>query len=215
MISKLKLLGLLALIMLIGCSDETPVEKKMIINVDDENSSTNARHADGAGTGDPTVPFGSVGNALTWNGDGRWHSDLFGSPVWFFGPSPQQLQNGIRGTWQVTCAYYTPNECYPNGYVVDGDGSLFTVYAPACAGISSSTISFPKLVANYFTINGERRISGYSWTTENITVKTLSGGNCSLQASGKVIVNSDCKPVIVSPNSVVANLCGQAPVLVE
>ncbi|CAN0422801.1 unnamed protein product, partial [Phaeothamnion confervicola] len=81
--------------------------------------------------------IGSVGNALTWQGNGRWSSAFFGTPVWFFGPTPAQLQNGIQGTWETTCANYTPGQCYPDGFIVSGNGAGFTIMAPACATVTS------------------------------------------------------------------------------
>jgi hypothetical protein len=208
------------LTILIGCGDEStdPVVQTGIQSPENPGArtATNGRTPEGSGSGAPTSPNGSGGGtsgyALTWNGDGRWHGNFVGTSVWFWGPTPTQLKNGIQGTWEVTCAYYTPGVCYPDGFVVWGNGAGFTVGAPACSGLSTTTITMPLLTATLGVDfkSGNSIVLSRVWGTDTRTVTSLSGGNCSLFAQGKVIVNENCQPMIVSPESTYANLCGMA-----
>jgi len=197
-----KILILFLFTILISCSDENELIRQTKVidpkSVDSKKSS-GARTPDGSGSGSPTSPGDNgltSGFALTWNGDGRWHGNFAGSPVWFWGPTPTQLQNGIQGTWEVTCAYYTPGVCYPDGFTVWGNGAGFTVGAPACSSVGSSTITMPKLTAKYIDkgIGHTPIIQQITWSTETRTVTTLSGGKCVLFAEAKVIVNEQLFP---------------------
>jgi hypothetical protein len=170
-------------------------KQKDAIGVSDGRKQSSARTPEGGGGGTGgTGGTTTSGTELTWNGDGRWHGNFAGTPVWFYGPTPTQLRNGIRGEWPVTCAYYTPGECYPDGFVVYGSGSGFTVQQPACGTIT--TITLPRYTNGMF-----------SPSTRTIT--SFTGGNCSIIWYGKVIVNSRCIPMVVDMASdYPAYLCG-------
>lgn len=163
-------------------------------SADRERSSGRTPEGGGGGTGGTGGGAGTYGTELTWNGDGRWHGNFAASPVWFYGPTPTQLQNGIQGEWPVTCAYYTPGACYPDGFVIYGNGASFTVQQPACGTIT--TITLP-------------RLSNGMFTSSTRTITSFSGGSCSLIWHGRVIVNSRCVPMVVDMASdYPANLCG-------
>ena len=234
---------------LAACSDNIEPNKKLDNDQDkktlDSKTKTSARRPSGSTDGGigGNGELGGGGFELTWNGDGRWHGNFGGSPVWFWGPTPTELQNGIQGTWETTCAYYNPGVCYPDGFTVYGNGAGFTVTKPACANINS-VIKMPKLVGSGHSFTRsitEQQVSviaipgkkeneikvglnvtteytfyeHYSWEFEDRTLTSFSGGSCSLIATGKVVVNSNCKPMIVSPTSVYpAALCGGG-ILVE
>ncbi|HOX82344.1 MAG TPA: hypothetical protein PLS08_04900 [Chryseolinea sp.] len=206
-IMKNVILQLCLVLVLSACTENVEPSGKSSSVLEDVTSKSSdgaasGRVAPGSGGGGET---GGVGFELTWNGDGRWHGNFGGSPVWFFGPTPTQLENGIQGDWETTCAFYTPNVCYPDGFTVSGNGSSFVVRKPACAIIGSVTIVMPKLIQKTSIISG---ITTNSWTSETRSITTFSAGNCSISAEGKIIVNENCKPMIVSPtSSYPANLC--------
>src|SRR5689334_7193357 len=94
--------------LLIGCHEESTDPVRPIETEEqqaDGRRYTNGRTPGGSGSGSPTSVDGSgsgtSGYALTYNGDGRWFGFFAGTPVWFWGPTPTQLQNGIQGTWEV------------------------------------------------------------------------------------------------------------------
>ncbi|MBT1705128.1 hypothetical protein [Chryseosolibacter indicus] len=197
-------LFLIVLFSIVSCNENQVVpspaetEQESEENAKADESSNARRPGDPGGTGGGGGSTGggtSVGTELTWNGDGRWHGNFAGTPVWFYGPNPRDLKNGIQGEWPVTCAYYTPGACYPDGFVVYGDGSNFTVLQPACAG-RVTTISLP-------------RYGGGKFTTVTRNIQSFTGGTCKIEWHGKVIVNARCVPMVVDIDSEYpVNLCG-------
>lgn len=148
------------------------------------------------------IPEGYV---LQWNGDGRWFGSFAGATVWFYGPSPTQLDNGYQGDWDVTCQPSGP--CMNNGYTASGNGSFFTVYAPACMTLSTSSIDIPTMSALYISHPYVMIPWSVTWGTTTRTVKSFSSEGCSIEAYGKIIVNEDCRPTIVDYTSSSVSLC--------
>lgn len=184
----------------IGCTNEvhSPEEQSpKTSNKTPTNSSKNAR----------VIPEGFE---LQWNGDGRWYGSLAGAVVWFWGPTPTELQNGIQGEWPVACQPNGP--CLNDGYIATGDGSFFTVSAPACMDVVSTTIDMPSMSALYLLTNYQVVPGSVTWGTITRTIKTFSGESCSLTAYGKIIVNEQCKPTIVDYTSTSVSLCGYSDI---
>lgn len=147
------------------------------------------------------IPDGFV---LQWNGDGKWYGFFSGTTVWFYGPSPTQLDNGYQGEWEITCQPTGP--CMNDNYTATGNGSFFTVFAPGCVTMSTSSIDMPTMSAIYF---GEGPVIPWTvtWGTMTRTVKTFTAGTCSIEANGKIIVNENCRPTIVDYTSSSVSLC--------
>jgi hypothetical protein len=194
------ILSLFVVLVVLSCADEvqTPVVNNEDI-IKDEQAVPSRENSNGR---PPTDGF-----ELTWNGDGRWHGSFGGSPVWFWGPTPAQLDNNIQGEWPVTCAYYTPGVCYPDGIVVAGNGSYFTVSLPLCGGASPGTVTVPLMTAQYTVVNGTINITGVIWSTKTRDYTSLSSGSCKLTYYGKVIIGQNCRPRIVDISSTSVSLC--------
>jgi|GEM_PF-2992724 len=184
------------LLLIIGCTNDVYRPDEPSSKTADKtttNSSKNAR----------VIPDGFE---LQWNGDGRWYGFFAGAMVWFWGPTPTQLDNGIKGEWPVTCQPGgTP--CMLSNFTATGDGSYFTVYSPSCGSYGSTTIEMPTVIVEYDEDNHIQ----ISWGTKSRTIKTFSGGDCSLEAHGKIIINEFCRPTIVDYTSTSTSLCTAVP----
>lgn len=191
---KINYLSIFAIIFLaIGCTSDLHIPEEQLPKTIDKTSSKSAR----------VIPDGFE---LQWNGDGRWYGIFAGAMVWFWGPTPAQLDNGIRGDWPITCQPYG-SSCMNSNYTATGDGSLFTVYSSGCGSYGSTTIEMPTVIY-YYDGEGEIHIS---WGNTSRTIKTFSGGNCSLEARGKIIINEFCRPTIVDYTSSSGSICTALP----
>lgn len=192
---KINYLSIFVVILLtIGCTND-------LYGPEEQSSKTIDKTSTNSLKGARVIPDGFE---LQWNDDGRWYGFFAGAVVWFWGPTPTQLENGIQGEWPITCQPYG-SSCMNSNYTATGDGSFFTVYSSSCGSYGSTTIDMPTLSAIYN--NGELEHSSITWGTQTRTIQTFYGGNCSLEAYGKIIINEYCKPTIVDYSSTSVSLC--------
>ena len=206
------------ILVLASCTQEVLNPKEIAKeNVTDDGA--NARTPEGSGTGSGTTP-GSVGFAMSYIGGGKWVGGLGGSPVWFWGPTPTELKNGIQGEFPVTCPPGSANCMYADGFIAYGSGSGFTVIQPMCGGSSSTTVTMNTVnIVRKYVMNADgtyaldpagNRIEfsrTHEWGTRTRNVTSLSSTNCKLVYNGKVIINANCMPIIVDIDSDLVNLC--------
>ncbi|WP_026969315.1 hypothetical protein [Algoriphagus terrigena] len=145
-----------------------------------------------------------AGSQLTYNSaTGIWYGHFEGSGVYFYGPTPSQLQSGMQSVWQAA-----PGPICP-GCSVSGDGDFFTVQQPGCmAGTSISNIAMVYRQETQATATSPSKI--YWYIVERNKVR-MNGTDCQFIFHAKIVIDEQCKPVIVVPESDSNSACSSSP----
>lgn len=132
------------------------------------------------------------GTKLTYYGNNYWYGS-FGVICWFYGVAPSQIQWGQRSSWQMVASpinalYYEENGVSSWG----GDRLGFHVNLICTSG--------PK-IEKIFKVNKTILINGdVLWSVTSTTVSSFGGpGNCNFE--GKIVLDKDCNPIIVTKDS--------------
>ncbi|QCX39361.1 hypothetical protein FF125_13265 [Aureibaculum algae] len=138
---------------------------------------------------------------LHYYGNNKWYGNFGSVTCWFSGASPTQLQNGVRSTWNMIVSPVDPLD-YDKKGVNSWGGSASGFYININCVSSGGTI---KMLNAKKIINTTSDGNG-GWIVDNyyrLTTKYISvlgpPGNCLYE--GKIILDSNCKPLIVSKDS--------------
>lgn len=139
-----------------------------------------------------------AGAQLTYNStNGTWYGALEGVSVRFYGPTPSQLQSGMQSVWQNA-----PGGPICSGCLFYGDGDYFTVQQPGCMPGYTKYVTMAKRKES---ISGTGIVVWSSVT--RVATQTGDGTWCKFIYNGKIVIDEQCKPVIVTTDSDSNNSC--------
>lgn len=133
---------------------------------------------------------------LQYSGNGAWFGYFGGVMIWFYGASPQQIQNGMRSTWEMIAPPNDPEAYYRNGVTSWGGARTGFHLTKIYLGEGTVEQHLKKVVKN--------NDGSYSLIS-NITYVSASSG--SITYNGKVVLDEDCMPRIVAYDSDMPSGC--------
>ncbi|WP_165734376.1 hypothetical protein [Polaribacter sp. 20A6] len=192
----LYLLKLLVLFILIISCDSNNNEIELVNEIESVNEIENNNGLYSRSS------YNDSSSKLTYRGNNLWSGNIgSGKHGYFRGPSQNQLDNGIRSSWEMTTPLNN-STWYNSAYTSwGGDGSYF--YAVWNSGsLTTEPIRLLPTVKKQITNNSNGTqdivwVLGSSWE-HGIT----SFGTPRVSTfKGKIVLNENCEPIIVSKSS--------------
>lgn len=134
--------------------------------------------------------------SLQYQGNELWFGNFGGTTIWFSGASPQQIQNGVRSAWEMIAPPNDPEAYYSNGVISWGGSRTGFYITKTYLGNSTVELHLKKAVKNS---------DGSYSLISNVTYVNASSG--SITYNGKIVLDEDCMPVIVSSDSDMPSGC--------
>jgi len=201
-----KLLVSCLILLLAGCSQETD-------NIAPDTTDSITNSSDLAAVDGYYLSYNST--------KGIWYGIVGGCTVFFHGPTPSQIKNGMESAWSLapgagcnnTYPCTSPSAGYPAGYVVGGDGLSGVSVTFACAAASVVNTQTQQEFYKYTQNIGNESIVVYEKRTVTRTLNSYSAGTCDNVATAKIVIDPSCRPVLVAMTSVTPPRC--VPIRIE
>jgi len=197
----------MCLLCLSGCVDNSDIDvgksiEKQVdqpLGIEDGKDFTIEKFGDSE-LGPEALKVLPAGSQLTYNSStGIWYSTFQGVGVYFYGPTPSQIQSGVQSVWQAASGPIC------SGCSFSGDGDFFTVQQPGCMTGYITYVTMAKRKEN------SSGIATWSVVQEATTQSGGGGTWCTFMFNAKIVIDEQCKPVIVTTNSDSNSSCSSSP----
>lgn len=136
----------------------------------------------------------SISSKLHYDGNGKWWGSFGPTTIWFNGATPKQTKNGIKSAWSVTTNPHDSQSYHKAGVTtVRGNGQGFYMNYISL-GSSNKELIYPVLKAVKKNKNTIYLYTNFTNLPNPVPGKTYT-------VRGKIVLNANCEPIIVSSDS--------------